>query len=139
MSPTSKQSLLGGSLYSLLPVAGLGLMWEMGQSMLARPDLTFSPLLSISGVMLRGSGIKWDLRKTQPYDVYDQVEFDVPIGTFGDCYDRWDSKQTLCMRLCLSWAGWAQDKFMGLVLLATGHGAVQGPFLGLFLPAVQAL
>jgi len=38
--------------------------------------------------MLRGSGIHWDLRKTQPYDVYDQVEFDVPIGSQGDCYDR---------------------------------------------------
>ena len=38
--------------------------------------------------MLRGSGIKWDLRKTQPYDVYDQLEFDVPIGKYGDCYDR---------------------------------------------------
>ncbi|XP_049794077.1 NADH-ubiquinone oxidoreductase 49 kDa subunit-like isoform X2 [Schistocerca nitens] len=42
-----------------------------------------------SGVMLRGSGIKWDLRKTQPYDAYDEVEFDVPIGTNGDCYDRY--------------------------------------------------
>lgn len=41
-----------------------------------------------SGVMLRGSGIQWDLRKTQPYDVYDQVDFDVPIGSRGDCYDR---------------------------------------------------
>lgn len=39
--------------------------------------------------MLRGSGIHWDLRKTQPYDVYDQVEFDVPIGSRGDCYDRY--------------------------------------------------
>uniref|UniRef100_A0A182IKS4 Complex I-49kD n=1 Tax=Anopheles atroparvus TaxID=41427 RepID=A0A182IKS4_ANOAO len=42
-----------------------------------------------SGVMLRGSGIKWDLRKSQPYDAYDLVEFDVPIGTRGDCYDRY--------------------------------------------------
>ncbi|XP_077290025.1 NADH dehydrogenase (ubiquinone) 49 kDa subunit [Arctopsyche grandis] len=42
-----------------------------------------------SGVMLRGSGIKWDLRKTQPYDAYDLVEFDVPVGTYGDCYDRY--------------------------------------------------
>ncbi|KAK7476636.1 hypothetical protein BaRGS_00032111 [Batillaria attramentaria] len=42
-----------------------------------------------SGVMLRGSGIKWDLRKVQPYDVYDQVDFDVPIGKKGDCYDRY--------------------------------------------------
>lgn len=47
-----------------------------------------SPPCSPSGVMLRGSGIHWDLRKTQPYDVYDQVEFDVPIGSRGDCYDR---------------------------------------------------
>lgn len=42
-----------------------------------------------SGVMLRASGIKWDLRKAQPYDAYDLVEFDVPIGTHGDCYDRY--------------------------------------------------
>uniref|UniRef100_A0A8C5FK13 NADH dehydrogenase [ubiquinone] iron-sulfur protein 2, mitochondrial n=1 Tax=Gadus morhua TaxID=8049 RepID=A0A8C5FK13_GADMO len=42
-----------------------------------------------SGVMLRGSGIKWDLRKSQPYDKYDEVEFDVPIGSRGDCYDRY--------------------------------------------------
>lgn len=42
-----------------------------------------------SGVMLRGSGIKWDLRKSQPYDKYDEVEFDVPIGSKGDCYDRY--------------------------------------------------
>uniref|UniRef100_U5EVJ5 Complex I-49kD n=1 Tax=Corethrella appendiculata TaxID=1370023 RepID=U5EVJ5_9DIPT len=42
-----------------------------------------------SGVMLRGSGIKWDLRKSQPYDAYDLVDFDVPIGTKGDCYDRY--------------------------------------------------
>ena len=41
-----------------------------------------------SGVMLRGSGIKWDLRKSQPYDGYENYEFDVPIGTKGDCYDR---------------------------------------------------
>ena len=39
--------------------------------------------------MLRGSGIKWDLRKVKPYDAYDQVEFDVPIGCNGDCYDRY--------------------------------------------------
>nr|YP_010507978.1 NADH dehydrogenase subunit 7 [Phytophthora ilicis]UXG56319.1 NADH dehydrogenase subunit 7 [Phytophthora ilicis] len=45
--------------------------------------------LGFSGVMLRGSGISWDLRKTQPYEVYDQLEFDIPIGTNGDCYDRY--------------------------------------------------
>ncbi|KAL5499895.1 hypothetical protein EMCRGX_G011363 [Ephydatia muelleri] len=42
-----------------------------------------------SGVMLRGSGVQWDLRKAQPYDAYDQVEFDVPVGRHGDCYDRY--------------------------------------------------
>ncbi|KAH9043673.1 NADH-ubiquinone oxidoreductase [Lactarius pseudohatsudake] len=44
---------------------------------------------SFSGVMLRGSGVKWDIRKVAPYDKYDEVEFDVPIGKNGDCYDRY--------------------------------------------------
>lgn len=42
-----------------------------------------------SGVMLRGSGFAWDLRKSQPYDVYDKMDFDIPIGKNGDCYDRY--------------------------------------------------
>ena len=42
-----------------------------------------------SGPMLRSTGIKWDLRKDQPYDAYDKVEFDVPAGEHGDCYDRY--------------------------------------------------
>ena len=42
-----------------------------------------------SGVMLRGSGIAWDLRKTQPYDVYEKMDFQVPVGSRGDCYDRY--------------------------------------------------
>lgn len=42
-----------------------------------------------SGVMLRGSGINWDLRKTQSYEVYDQFDFDIPVGSNGDCYDRY--------------------------------------------------
>lgn len=42
-----------------------------------------------SGVMLRGSGIPWDIRKVAPYDAYDQVDFDVPVGKNGDCYDRY--------------------------------------------------
>ncbi|KAK1928408.1 NADH dehydrogenase subunit 7 (mitochondrion) [Phytophthora citrophthora] len=45
--------------------------------------------LGFSGVMLRGSGISWDLRKTQPYEIYDQLDFDIPVGTNGDCYDRY--------------------------------------------------
>lgn len=42
-----------------------------------------------SGPILRASGIAWDLRKTQPYDAYSQLDFDIPIGTQGDCYDRY--------------------------------------------------
>ena len=42
-----------------------------------------------TGPMLRGSGVAWDLRRSQPYDVYDQFDFDVPIGKNGDCYDRY--------------------------------------------------
>jgi len=45
--------------------------------------------LGMSGVMLRGSGIKWDLRKVAPYDAYDKVDFDVPVGYRGDCFDRY--------------------------------------------------
>lgn len=42
-----------------------------------------------TGPMLRGSGVGWDLRKTQPYDAYDEVEFKIPVGINGDCYDRY--------------------------------------------------
>ena len=42
-----------------------------------------------TGVMLRGSGIAWDLRKTQPYEVYPELDFDVPVGKHGDCFDRY--------------------------------------------------
>ena len=44
---------------------------------------------SFSGVMLRGSGIPWDLRKAQPYDCYNQFDFKIPVGKNGDCYDRY--------------------------------------------------
>nr|WP_218645061.1 MULTISPECIES: NADH-quinone oxidoreductase subunit D [unclassified Aquitalea] len=45
--------------------------------------------LGFSGPMLRGSGIEWDLRKKQPYDVYDRLDFDIPVGKKGDSYDRY--------------------------------------------------
>jgi NADH-quinone oxidoreductase subunit D len=45
--------------------------------------------LGFTGPMLRGSGIEWDLRKKQPYEVYDNLDFDIPVGVEGDCYDRY--------------------------------------------------
>lgn len=45
--------------------------------------------LGFTGVLLRGSGVSWDLRKSQPYDAYRNFDFDVPVGTTGDCYDRY--------------------------------------------------
>ncbi len=45
--------------------------------------------LGFTGPMIRGSGIPWDLRKKQPYEVYDKMKFDIPVGTNGDCYDRY--------------------------------------------------
>ncbi len=42
-----------------------------------------------SGVMLRGSGLPWDLRKTQPYEIYSELNFSIPVGSIGDCYDRY--------------------------------------------------
>jgi len=45
--------------------------------------------LGFTGPMLRGSGVAWDLRKKRPYEVYDRLDFDIPVGTHGDCYDRY--------------------------------------------------
>ena len=45
--------------------------------------------LGFTGAMLRGSGVEWDLRKKQPYSVYNELDFDIPVGVNGDCYDRY--------------------------------------------------
>ncbi len=52
-------------------------------------DADRAKALGLTGPMLRGSGVAWDLRKAQPYEVYDLVDFDIPVGTNGDCYDRY--------------------------------------------------
>jgi NADH-quinone oxidoreductase subunit D len=65
--------------------------------------------LGFTGPMLRGSGVKWDLRKKQPYAVYDKLDFSIPVGKNGDCYDRYlvrieEMRQsTKLIKQCVDW------------------------------------
>jgi len=65
--------------------------------------------MGFTGPMLRGSGIAWDLRKKQPYEVYDLLDFDIPVGTNGDCYDRYlvrvqeFRESNKIIRQCVEW------------------------------------
>lgn len=65
--------------------------------------------LGFTGPMLRGSGVEWDLRKKQPYEVYDKLDFDIPVGVNGDCYDRYlvrveEMRQSnRIIRQCIEW------------------------------------
>jgi NADH-quinone oxidoreductase subunit D len=65
--------------------------------------------LGFTGPMLRGSGVPWDLRKKQPYAAYDRMQFDIPVGTKGDCYDRYlvrvqeMREANKIIRQCVAW------------------------------------
>ena len=65
--------------------------------------------LGFTGAMLRGSGIEWDIRKNEPYSVYDKLDFEIPIGVTGDCYDRYlvrmeEMRQsTRIINQCVAW------------------------------------
>jgi len=65
--------------------------------------------LGFTGPMLRGSGVEWDLRKKQPYEVYDRLDFDIPVGSSGDSYDRYlvrveEMRQSnRIIRQCIDW------------------------------------
>ena len=71
------------------------------------PERAFQ--LGLTGPMLRGSGVAWDLRKKQPYDTYAELDFDIPIGRNGDCYDRYlvrveEMRQSnRIIRQCIEW------------------------------------
>ena len=65
--------------------------------------------LGFTGAMLRGSGVEWDIRKNEPYSVYDKLDFEVPVGVAGDCYDRYlvrmeEMRQsTRIINQCVAW------------------------------------
>ncbi|GAB4117052.1 MAG: NADH-quinone oxidoreductase subunit D [Sideroxydans sp.] len=65
--------------------------------------------MGFTGPMLRGSGVAWDLRKKQPYEVYDRLDFDIPVGVEGDCYDRYlvrmeEMRQSnRIIKQCIAW------------------------------------
>ena len=92
---------------------------------------------SITGPILRGSGLQWDLRKANPYDVYDKVEFDVPIGAVGDTFDRYavriqEMRESLkiirqCRELIPDGPVRSETPFFVRPPVGDAYGAVEGP------------
>ncbi|WP_019021195.1 MULTISPECIES: NADH-quinone oxidoreductase subunit D [unclassified Thioalkalivibrio] len=84
-------------------------IWKQRTVGIGVVDADRAKQLGFTGPMLRGSGVEWDLRKKQPYEVYDQLDFDIPIGVNGDCYDRYlvrmeEMRQSnRIIRQCVDW------------------------------------
>ncbi|WP_019569083.1 NADH-quinone oxidoreductase subunit D [Thioalkalivibrio sp. ALE11] len=84
-------------------------IWKQRTVGIGVVDADRAKQLGFTGPMLRGSGVEWDLRKKQPYEVYDQLDFDIPIGVNGDCYDRYlvrmeEMRQSnRIIRQCIDW------------------------------------
>ncbi|MCS4295762.1 NADH-quinone oxidoreductase subunit D [Comamonas sp. BIGb0152] len=64
-------------------------IWKQRNVGIGVVDIDRAMNLGLTGPMLRGSGLAWDMRKSQPYEVYDRMDFDIPVGKTGDCYDRY--------------------------------------------------
>ncbi len=84
-------------------------IWKQRTVGIGRVSAMRAKQLGFTGPMLRGSGVEWDLRKKQPYAVYDKLDFDVPVGRNGDSYDRYlvrveEMRQSnSIIRQCISW------------------------------------
>ena len=84
-------------------------IWKQRTVSIGVVDPDRAKALGFTGAMLRGSGVEWDLRKKQPYDVYDELDFDIPVGVTGDSYDRYlvrmeEMRQSNnIIKQCISW------------------------------------
>ncbi len=84
-------------------------IWKQRTVSIGVVDPERAKALGFTGAMLRGSGVEWDLRKKQPYDVYDELDFDIPVGVTGDSYDRYlvrmeEMRQSnKIIKQCISW------------------------------------
>jgi NADH-quinone oxidoreductase subunit D len=101
-------------------------IWKQRTVGIAVVDADRAKALGFTGPMLRGSGVAWDLRKMQPYEVYDRMDFEIPVGRTGDCYDRYlvrmeEMRQSnRIIQQCVAWLKADSAKGAGPVIV-TDH------------------
>ena len=104
-------------------------IWKQRTVGIGVVDAERAKSLGFTGPMLRGSGVLWDLRKHQPYEVYDRLDFEVPVGRNGDCYDRYlvrmvEMRQAnRLIRQCVDWLKADSAKGAGPVISANNKVA----------------